>query len=464
MVVYPGKKNEFYPLLQKGTVSMMMQTKIKHIVYVLCLGISTLCAQEPDTVIYTIGNDNFQAGAQLFFIAIITPDGTTAYVPDANNNAVYIIRTADFIVTGSVSDPNALLASPLFIAITPNGTQAYIANGNDTIAVLDITNDNTITYSVTDNGAFPLSGPIGIAFTLNGATAYIANHDNDSVSIVDVTTHRVTGTVNDSASAFSGPGFVAILDAAQAYVTNNTTISVVDLTTNVVTGTVGGFIERGLGNIAITPTGTTAYVANDDMVNIIDTQHNIVTGTVSNSLTPFDRADFIATTPNGTTAYVSNTILGKPVSIIDLITNRVSSEINTGSGPFGLAITPDGAQVWVVNAADNTISIIGVAPISSPTQVQGCKAQNAFFTQTDFINKLTWQPPAIGAAAIYNIYRDAGLTQLAGSLPATANPLEWLDHNRNPKTTYTYYIVAVDASGNSSPAAVITVTQACSRK
>ena len=42
--------------------------------------------------------------------------------------------------------------------------------------------------------------------------------------------------------------------------------------------------------------------------------------------------------------------------------------------------------------------------------------------------------------------------------------VQFLDRNRTPGVTYAYYIIAVDASGNTSAANVITVTQACPKK
>ncbi len=101
-------------------------------------------------------------------------------------------------------------------------------------------------------------------------------------------------------------------------------------------------------------------------------------------------------------------------------------------------------------------------PVFPPDSVQGCKIQNVFLLQTDFINKITWTTPAYGDAPIaYNIYRDEALTELIATIPAN-DPLQYYDHNRQPNVVYSYYIVSVDAYGNISTAISVTVTQCCS--
>jgi YVTN family beta-propeller protein len=48
--------------------------------------------------------------------------------------------------------------------------------------------------------------------------------------------------------------------------------------------------------------------------------------------------------------------------VIDTATNTViGSPIPVGSGPYGVAVTPDGSKVYVVNSGDNTVSAIDTA-------------------------------------------------------------------------------------------------------
>ena len=91
-----------------------------------------------------------------------------------------------------------------------------------------------------------------------------------------------------------------------------------------------------------------------------------------------------------------------------------------------------------------------------PVNVQGKQVLNRFLTQEDLIDILTWSPPPLSTPVAYRIYRDSALTDLAGTVSASGR-LVFKDHNRNKKKIYTYYIVAVDASGNQSTPAVVVV-------
>ena len=61
------------------------------------------------------------------------------------------------------------------------------------------------------------------------------------------------------------------------------------------------------------------------------------------------------------------------VSVIDTATNQVvGSPITVGANPLGVAVTPDGAKVYVANAGSNTVSVIDTATnqvVGSPITV-----------------------------------------------------------------------------------------------
>jgi YVTN family beta-propeller protein len=47
--------------------------------------------------------------------------------------------------------------------------------------------------------------------------------------------------------------------------------------------------------------------------------------------------------------------------MIDTATNAVTATIPVGWEPYGVASSPDGSQLYVANAADNTVSVINTA-------------------------------------------------------------------------------------------------------
>jgi YVTN family beta-propeller protein len=49
------------------------------------------------------------------------------------------------------------------------------------------------------------------------------------------------------------------------------------------------------------------------------------------------------------------------VSVIDTSSNTVVATITVGTTPVGVAASPDGTRIYVVNQAANTVSIINTA-------------------------------------------------------------------------------------------------------
>lgn len=105
-----------------------------------------------------------------------------------------------------------------------------------------------------------------------------------------------------------------------------------------------------------------AYVANSgsDTVSVIDTATDLVIDTIAVGRIP----NGIATTPNGVAVYVVNG--GSPgaagsVSMIDTTTNTVRATVPVGSNPYGVTVAPDGSLVYVANSNSGTLSVIETA-------------------------------------------------------------------------------------------------------
>ena len=81
------------------------------------------------------------------------------------------------------------------------------------------------------------------------------------------------------------------------------------------------------------------------------------------------------------------------------------------------------------------------------------KIYHRFPTQVDIINQICWNP--VAGAVAYNVYADAALTILLATI--TNPPLCYSQHQIAAGKTVTYYVTAVDASGNQSAPAVVTI-------
>ncbi len=70
-------------------------------------------------------------------------------------------------------------------------------------------------------------------------------------------------------------------------------------------------------------------------------------------------------------AYITNSG-GNTVSVIDTATNAVTATVNVGNYPFGVAVAPDGARVYVANYFYGGCSVISTSTTTVPaTMLEG---------------------------------------------------------------------------------------------
>jgi YVTN family beta-propeller protein len=217
--------------------------------------------------------------------------------------------------------------------------------------------------------------PAGIALTPDNHFAYVANNNNvgisggDTVSVIDLTTNTVITTISDP--SFNQPYTVTINAAGtKAYVTNSNgaTITIIDIANNTVIGTISGF--DGPSGMVIAPDGVTAYVnnyggpilgsGNGITVRVVDLNTNTIVGApITVGLAPAS----LAITPDGAFVYVINYVDGNTltgtISIIQTSTNTVVGTIPGFSGPFAIAITPNGKFAYITNFGSNNFSPVG---------------------------------------------------------------------------------------------------------
>ncbi|MDC8011030.1 beta-propeller fold lactonase family protein [Tahibacter soli] len=116
----------------------------------------------------------------------LRPDGTRAYVANADNNSVSVIDTATNSVVATIPVGNL----PSAVAVRPDGARAYVANfGSDNVSVID-TATNTVTTTIAVG-----NGPRGVAFRPVGTRAYVTNYGGSAVSAIDTATNTVTATI-----------------------------------------------------------------------------------------------------------------------------------------------------------------------------------------------------------------------------------------------------------------------------
>jgi YVTN family beta-propeller protein len=118
-------------------------------------------------------------------------------------------------------------------------------------------------------------------------------------------------------------------------------------------------LGAGLRPAAAQPPGPRVYVTNSaggHSVSVIDAGTNTVIATIPVGLSP----NGIAVTPDGAFVYVANEG-GTTVSVIDTAVNAVVETVTVGLSPKEVAVSPDGLLVYVTRPGWNRIALIDTA-------------------------------------------------------------------------------------------------------
>lgn len=439
----------------------MLQTFSKISLMCLALGMAQLVYSSADNTV--VAEIDVRSGYEIHDTAP-TPDGSSVFFPVYNLGLVYAYSPGDNALQATISVDNAgaAFSGPFAMTVNPAGTIAWLATLSGVFAI-DVATKETIIDS--DYPIVVGTDPRAIVSNLDGSRLYVANNTSNTVSVINTATKAVVATI----AGFSAPYGLAISpDGAYVYVTNysNDTVGIINTADNSLLGTT---IAVGTGPIGIATSadGQYVYVANTvgNTVSIIDVLGSYAVSLVDPNGFDFDIPTDLAISQDGLILYVVNQGNGVDlgfISIVDVALARVIGIVDnsdfTLNLPDALAIIPYSPYLYTATADGYAYQVFTYVTILAPATITGLSQSNVFFTQTDYINTISWTAPTEGTAPTsYNIYRNAGLTDLAGTVLATS-PLVFYDHNRIPGVTYTYYVVSVDSGDIESSAISVSVT------
>jgi len=314
--------------------------------------------------------------------AAVAPDGNHVWVTDSRNNVIDIIDSnpTDGSIYNTVVNSFPVQTNPQIVAFSPDGSKAYITCASqNTVDVIDAVNtDNLPPHS----SQFPPGQAISIPLQLPGQSLedVVVSADGTKV-LVTVLGQSAGGYLavidtsnNNSVSMItvgSGPFWVTYnSDASRVYVTNHNDNNVSVLNPNNSFAPVGPPLPVGNGpfGVATRPASASGtggsfvpafgYVSNSaaGTVAMFDVKSNTVLANIAVGPNPLG----VAITPDGASLYVD--LQGSnQVAVIDTNQRLVLTYIPVGMQPTGIALAPNGARAYVTNRADNTVSVIDTA-------------------------------------------------------------------------------------------------------
>jgi YVTN family beta-propeller protein len=221
----------------------------------------------------------------------------------------------------------ALAGGPIGIATFSNS--ALVSQDQaGTVGRLDLTS-STFTNSIVTGGV-----PAYLTFNGSGSTAYVANFTNHNVGIIDVATNTQTGVIPVNAD----PLPVAIShDGARLFVTTDVNrLYKIDLSTNAVVDSLG--LPATSHHLLTHPNDALVYVATRDAGTVLEV--NQLTMAVVRTFTLGGRPQGMALSADGAVLYVANE-LSNVLHIITL-SSGATTNVPLTSGGEGMALGSDG--------------------------------------------------------------------------------------------------------------------------
>ncbi len=201
---------------------------------------------------------------------------------------------------------------------------------------------------------------ITAAYALDG-TLLVVNKSDDNLSLIDFPSAleiaRITVGATPHEVDVSPDGKTAIVSNYGSSMPGST-VSVIDIKSAKVVGLITLKITSRPHGIQWLADGKHAVVTTEGVgeLTLLDIPKRVV---IKSFETDQSGSHMVAVGRDQNMAYVANVASGS-VTAIDLSGKKPRQNIKTGRGAEGIAITPDGSEIWVSNRGENTVTILNV--------------------------------------------------------------------------------------------------------
>ena len=303
----------------------------------------------------SVASQGLQAIKRSSSAMAITANGGTLLVVNPDSGSLTLVDTA----SRSVVVELPVGVDPRTVAVDDAGQRAYVANrGSDSISVVDLAARSVVT-EVAVGGR-----PYGVVVSPAGDRLYVAEQGTDRLAILDTNTFDTL----DLLPVADRPSGLAVSDDGQ-------TLYITHLLTNTITVlTVRPFVVylplilRGLPAFGSAGHQATSYQSTGYLFStvVLWPNSNLVQSVV---LSPDRQRAYIPHTLSNSNKRVLtfDTTVFPQVALVDLATRQhlVGQQIDLGTIdppgvglPFDAALTRDGLELWVLNAASNDVSVV----------------------------------------------------------------------------------------------------------
>jgi DNA-binding beta-propeller fold protein YncE len=290
----------------------------------------------------------FPAGNGAAAIAI-TPDGSTGYIANKNDGSVTIFDTAMGTIKANL--PVLPGGACLDAGISPDGSKAYVVcqitpTGKPSQSVLAVIANNQVVTSIALPGSQPFPGNNLLAITPDGTRAYVAGISTSKktgFAAIDLSADRVLHFFALPSMSYGlavDPMMPKVLFSSGAGVLNY-----IDADTGKIQGSTS-LGSSGKGGVAAFMGGMRVAVASvdDAVVAVIDNTDGRLCSQIPTGAMP----ERLVVSNNEMTSLVGTTYTAV-VHQYDAVTGQWLMDLEGGTNPAGLVLSPDGSMAYVVD-------------------------------------------------------------------------------------------------------------------